>query len=190
MDCSLSGYSVHGIFQEKVLEWIAISFSRGSSRPRNRTHVSHTAGRCFTIWATPGSSTSHEEDENLNPWGIESAGASVFILLFWLSHTGSLQCEVAKAGMYGKWGITALPVGRQGLISVGIGPNRKQTDPKSTATEAWFQYPSWTTALDAAMQLSTFLPRKLHPPHNATYMQRNPTPGRGSSWQSSFLLWA
>ena len=40
MDCSLSGSSVHGIFQARVLEWIAISFSRGSSRPRNRTQVS------------------------------------------------------------------------------------------------------------------------------------------------------
>ena len=49
---SLPGSSVHGIFQARVLEWIAISFSRGSSRPRNRTRVSRTAGRCFTIWAT------------------------------------------------------------------------------------------------------------------------------------------
>ena len=40
MDYSLSGSSVHGIFQARVLEWIAISFSRGSSRPRNRTRVS------------------------------------------------------------------------------------------------------------------------------------------------------
>ena len=52
MDCSLSGSSVHGIFQARVLEWIAISFSRGSSRPRNRTQVSRIAGRRFTIWAT------------------------------------------------------------------------------------------------------------------------------------------
>ena len=37
VDCSLSGSPVHGIFQARVLEWIAISFSRGSSRPRNRT---------------------------------------------------------------------------------------------------------------------------------------------------------
>ena len=48
MDCSLSGSSIHGIFQARVLEWIAISFSRGSSRPRNRTRVSCTAGRRFT----------------------------------------------------------------------------------------------------------------------------------------------
>ena len=52
MDCSLSGSSVHGIFQARVLEWIAISFPRGSSRPRNRTQVSHIAGRHFTVWAT------------------------------------------------------------------------------------------------------------------------------------------
>ena len=45
MDCSLSGSSVHGIFQARVLEWIAISFARGSSQPRNRTRVSHIAGR-------------------------------------------------------------------------------------------------------------------------------------------------
>ena len=52
MDCRLSGVSVHGIFQARRLEWIAISFSRGSSRPRNRTRVSCIAGRCFTVWAT------------------------------------------------------------------------------------------------------------------------------------------
>ena len=37
MDCSLPGSSVHGIFQARVLEWVAISFSRGSSRPRDWT---------------------------------------------------------------------------------------------------------------------------------------------------------
>ena len=52
IDCSLSGSSIHGIFQARVLEWTAISFSRGSSRPRTRTPVSHIAGRFFTIWAT------------------------------------------------------------------------------------------------------------------------------------------
>ena len=52
MDCSLSGSSNHGIFQATVLEWVDISFSRRSSRPRNQTRVSRIAGRCFTIWAT------------------------------------------------------------------------------------------------------------------------------------------
>ena len=52
MDCSLPGSSVHGIFQARVLEWVVISFSRGSSQPRDRTQVSCIACRRFTIWAT------------------------------------------------------------------------------------------------------------------------------------------
>ena len=52
MDYSLSGSSVYRIFQARVLEWITISFSRGSSWPRNQTRVSRIAGRRFTIWAT------------------------------------------------------------------------------------------------------------------------------------------
>ena len=52
MDCSLPGSSVHGIFQARVLEWIVISFSRISSRPRDWTWVSCTAGRHFIIWTT------------------------------------------------------------------------------------------------------------------------------------------
>ena len=44
--------SVHGIFQPRILEWVATSFSRRSSWPRDRTWVSHTAGRFFTVWAT------------------------------------------------------------------------------------------------------------------------------------------
>ena len=52
MDCSLPGSSVHGIFQARILDWVAISFSRGSSRPRDWTCVSCIIGRRFTIWAT------------------------------------------------------------------------------------------------------------------------------------------
>ena len=51
MDCNLPGSSLRGIFQERVLEWVAISFFRGSSQPRNQTWVSCIAGRYFIIWA-------------------------------------------------------------------------------------------------------------------------------------------
>ena len=44
MDCSLPGSSIHGIFQARVLEWVVISFSRGSSRPRDWTQVSRRQG--------------------------------------------------------------------------------------------------------------------------------------------------
>ena len=52
MDSSPPGSSVHGIFQAWILEWVAISFSRGSSWPRDWTRVSCIVGRCFTVWAT------------------------------------------------------------------------------------------------------------------------------------------
>ena len=52
MDCSLPGSSVHGIVQARVLEWGAISFSRGSSWPRDRSRVSLIVGKCFTVRAT------------------------------------------------------------------------------------------------------------------------------------------
>ena len=54
MDCSSPRSSVHGILQARILEWVAIPFSRGSSRPRDQTWASCIADRFFTIWATRG----------------------------------------------------------------------------------------------------------------------------------------
>ena len=50
MDCSLPGSSVHGILRVSILEWVAIAFSGGSSRPRDWASISCVAGRFFTIW--------------------------------------------------------------------------------------------------------------------------------------------
>ena len=47
-----AGFSVHGILQTRILEWVATSFSRGSSWPRDRTQVSCIAGRFVTNWGT------------------------------------------------------------------------------------------------------------------------------------------
>ena len=52
MEHSLLGSPVHGILQARILEWVAIPFSRKASQPRNRTQVSCIAGRLFTDWAT------------------------------------------------------------------------------------------------------------------------------------------
>ena len=49
MDCSLPGSSVHGILQARILEWVGIPFSRGSSQPRDQTWVFRIAGRFFPI---------------------------------------------------------------------------------------------------------------------------------------------
>ena len=70
VDCSLPGSSIHEILQAKILEWIAISFSRGSSWTRDWTQVSRIAGRCFNLWATreaPGSTVIDTPRNNVLP---------------------------------------------------------------------------------------------------------------------------
>ena len=52
VDCSPPCPLSMGFFQARLLEWVAISFSRGSSQPRDWTRVSRIGGRCFTHWAT------------------------------------------------------------------------------------------------------------------------------------------
>ena len=52
MDCSLQGSSVYGILQARILEGVAIPFSRVSSQPRNQTRVSRVVGRFLTVQAT------------------------------------------------------------------------------------------------------------------------------------------
>ena len=51
MNCSPPASSIHGILQARILEWVAISCSRGPSWSRDQTQVSSTAGRFFTNWA-------------------------------------------------------------------------------------------------------------------------------------------
>ena len=50
--CDPMVYTVHGILQARMLEWVAVPFSRGSSQPRDQTQVSCITGRFFTSWAT------------------------------------------------------------------------------------------------------------------------------------------
>ena len=52
MDGSLPGFSVHGISQARILEGVAISFSRGSFQPRDQNYVSYTGSRILYHWAT------------------------------------------------------------------------------------------------------------------------------------------
>ena len=52
MDCSIPGFTDHGFFEARVLEWVAISFSSGSSQPRDQTRASRVVGWRFTLWAT------------------------------------------------------------------------------------------------------------------------------------------
>ena len=63
MDCSPPGSSVHGILHVRALEWISISFSRGSSPLKDWTWVSHILDRLFTIWATREATMNSVKDE-------------------------------------------------------------------------------------------------------------------------------
>ena len=65
MDCSPPGSSVPGISQTRILEWVAISFSRGSSQPRDQTQVSF-----FTSWATKRIHLAMQETRELHIWSL------------------------------------------------------------------------------------------------------------------------
>ena len=68
VDCSPPSSTVHGILQARILQWVAISFSRGSSQPKDWTQVSHIAGRHFNLRAT------REAPKNLLIWKDPDAG--------------------------------------------------------------------------------------------------------------------
>ena len=75
--CNPMDYTVHGILQARILKWVAIPFSKRSSQPRDRTQVSHIAGRFFTKWATRGA---------LSPFNV------LYILVFCCSKYSINMC--------------------------------------------------------------------------------------------------
>ena len=95
MDCNLPGSSVHGILQARILEWVAISVSRGPSWPRYRTWMSHIAGRFFTVWATR---------ESLLTTRWRSRRTCAHLLLQELQNYNSLlnNCQQENAGSHQK----------------------------------------------------------------------------------------
>ena len=68
MDCSQPGFSVHGILQARILDWVAIPFSRGYSWHRDQTLVSCIVGRVFTIWATIRIRVIPNSSSQTEPW--------------------------------------------------------------------------------------------------------------------------
>ena len=85
VDYNPPGSSIHGILQARLLEWVAMPFSRGSSQPRDWTLVSCIAGRFFTIWATR---------EVLREKGAEGLGNPefLFLLVLLLISKPELEC--------------------------------------------------------------------------------------------------
>ena len=62
--CNPMDYTVHGILQARILEWVAFPFSRGSSQPRDWTQVSRIAGGFFTSWVTREAPRKHQRSPN------------------------------------------------------------------------------------------------------------------------------
>ena len=96
MDCNQSGSSVHGNLQARILEWVAIPFSRGSSRPRDWTPVSHIAGWYFTVWATRETQITYIHIMNINKGpSSQSYGFSSSHIRMWeLDHKESWMPKI------------------------------------------------------------------------------------------------
>ena len=88
MDSSPPGSSVHGIFQARILEWVAIPFSRASSQPRDQTWVSCIAGSFFTVWAM-------REASSYFPFVFRN----FYYLFIWLYQVFVVAFELLSCGM-------------------------------------------------------------------------------------------
>ena len=88
MDCSLPSSSVHEIFQATILEWTAISFSRGSSQPRDQTQVSRIVGRCFYRLSHQGSPITKKGN---------AKECSNYCTVALISHTSKVQLKIFQA---------------------------------------------------------------------------------------------
>ena len=94
MDCSPPGSSIHGIFQARILEWVAIPFSRGSSQPRDRTWVFCIVGRCFTVSQLVKKSACSAEDLGSIPGLGKSPGEGKGRPLQYSGLENSMDCIV------------------------------------------------------------------------------------------------
>ena len=92
MDCSLPGSSVHGILQTRILDWVASTFSKGFSRPRDWTWASCFAGRFFAIWATRKQEAPPDSANKTHSSAYPPTQALVFLLLCIFSFEDSF-CE-------------------------------------------------------------------------------------------------
>ena len=120
MGCSLPGSSVHGIFQARVLEWVAISFSRASSWPRNRTQVSRIAGTFFNSWATREAHSTAAAAKSLqscptlrDPWDGSPPGSPIHGIL----QTRTLKWVAISFSNAWKWKVKVKSLSRVWLLA-------------------------------------------------------------------------
>ena len=101
-DCSLPASSVHGILHARILEWVAMLSSKGSSQPRDQTPVSHIAGGFFTSWATKEAQEilewvtypfSRGTSQSRNPTRVSCIAGIFFI---YLSHQANTSIKLGR----------------------------------------------------------------------------------------------
>ena len=155
MDCSLPGSSIHGIFQARVLEWVAISFSRGSSWPRDRTQGSCIAGRCFTLWATREVAKGLTLDHSMVVHHLKQIG-KMKKLYKWVPHELSTKPPPKKSSFWGV--IFSYSMQQQWTISWSDCDMWQKVD--------FIQQPSITSSLIGLRRSSKELPKAkvAHPP--------------------------
>ena len=87
-DFSLPGSSTHGIFQARILAWVAIPFSRGTSQPRDQTWLCRIVGRRFTVWAT--------REAPMEYYSAIKKNAFESVLMRWMKLEPIIQSEVSQ----------------------------------------------------------------------------------------------
>ena len=105
----------HGILHARILEWVAIPFSKGSSQPRDQTQVSHIVGRFFTSWATGKPKNTGVSSLSLLQWIFLTQESNQCLLhcrqiLYQLSYQGSPQSIIAVLSKW-RWGCRAVATG-------------------------------------------------------------------------------
>ena len=175
MDDSLPGSSIHGIFQARILEWVAMPFSRGSSWPRDRTRIS-----CLLHWQMGSSSPLPLPGKPIYPVDVHMWKLKIFTKMYiatWGGHGNPLQypclkcphgkrtlagCSLccaknrtqlsnsAQHNTYSNWGLPRGLTGKQSTFQWGT-------------QETWVQFPCWEDPKEEEMQPTpVFSPGKSH----------------------------
>ena len=164
-DCSPPGSSVSGILQARILEWVAISFSRGSSWPRDQTWVSCFAGRFFTVWATreaPGMSLGRGAIslyKSRYDLALEPSGHGRFSMLILCTDTApseSPQCHLPVSNQL----LSRLPSEESSSVSTSINFFLLRCSLAETFLDSlskWFPYSSILPAHGTHEKISLFI---------------------------------
>ena len=141
MGCNLPGCSVHGILQARILEWVAMPFSRGSSQSRNRTQVFWIAGGFYQL---------SYQGSRILAW--ESESRSVVSDSLWPHRLYSVQFSIVPGILQARilaW--VSFLFSRESL-NPGIEPRSPTLQADSLPTELWGKPPCYTCLFSSKTQ--------------------------------------